>query len=911
MLQEVWRELSPLLDQALELDAESRERWLEELDRRKPHLAREIRGYLAEEREVDRQQFLGVQAYAGLFGTSPSLSGQRVGPWVLDRPLGRGGMGTVWLARRDDGRFEGQAAVKLLNISFIGQDGEVRFRREGTVLARLSHPGIARLLDAGITPGGQPYLVLEYVPGERIDDYCDAKRLTPNERLVLCRQVLDAVAHAHASLVVHRDLKPSNILVTSDGTVKLLDFGIAKLVADDESRTETTAAGLSGLTPEYASPEQIRGGDVTTATDVYSLGVLLYRLLTGRHPTGWNGKSPAEFFTAITDTEPLRPSDAVITPTAADPEAVTQAQSRGGSPDRLRRLFRGDLDNILVKALRKSPAERYPSVAALGDDIARYLRHEPVSARPDSVAYRARKFVRRHRVAVITAVGMVVALTTATIVTTRQLAEARRQRDRALFQRERAEASSEFLNQLLSSVDPRGNPFTLRDLLDRGVSMLEKDYADRPALVARMLFEFAGRYVDIGDRDRLDTLMAHAIDFASRGGDPDLYAGIMCGRVDDLARRGQIEEAKALLARAHAEQAKVKPEDRGQRFGISCRYGSASLARAENKPDSAIAIMGSIVRMLEEQGDTNSTRLVTNLSEYGLQLLTAGRAKEAYTAYHRSVTVLDRLGRTNTTTSLVNRHNLSETLARMGELLAADSIEHDVVVRWRTIDADTVGPPAILRSLARYHWTLAHHDSAVYWYRRALLREGTPGADDIMRMVRTELAQVYVEQHRLDEVRTLLAWLERSKLPTAPTSAQVVRSRLLRAEGKRDSALTVVAEILERQGYPEKPATFNQLASLLFAATCALELSRLQEAEAYARQSLAVARANERTPRSNSWVGESLLILARIRLATGDRDGARTLAEQAIAPLIHGLGATHPSVEQAKELAGTVEAGRT
>ena len=180
MLQEIWRELSPLLDQALELDPESRERWLDELEKRKPLLAREIRAYLAEEGEVERQKFLGVQAYAGLFGTSPTLSGQRVGSWVLDRPLGRGGMGTVWLARRDDGRFEGQAAVKLLNVSFIGQDGETRFRREGTVLARLSHPGIARLLDAGITAGGQPFLVLEYVPGERIDEYCDARTLPPN-----------------------------------------------------------------------------------------------------------------------------------------------------------------------------------------------------------------------------------------------------------------------------------------------------------------------------------------------------------------------------------------------------------------------------------------------------------------------------------------------------------------------------------------------------------------------------------------------------------------------------------------------------------------------------------------------------------------------------------------------------------
>jgi tetratricopeptide (TPR) repeat protein len=291
--------------------------------------------------------------------------------------------------------------VKLLHLALLGEGGDVRFRREGTLLARLTHPRIARLLDAGVTSTGQPYLVLEYVEGARIDRFADDRRLDLVGRLELFLQVAEAVAHAHANLVIHRDLKPSNILVGTDGTVKLLDFGIARLLEENASGQATlTGLAAQALTPEYAAPEQARGEPVTTGTDVYALGVLLYLLLTGRHPTGDDCRTATEQLHALLERDPVRASDA--------------------APHRLRRTYRGDIDNVLAKALEKEPGRRYASVTALTDDIRRFLNHEPLSVRGQAWGYRATKFIRRHRWPMAAAVAAVAMLITGLVVVNRQ-----------------------------------------------------------------------------------------------------------------------------------------------------------------------------------------------------------------------------------------------------------------------------------------------------------------------------------------------------------------------------------------------------------------------------------------------------------------------------------------------------------
>jgi Tfp pilus assembly protein PilF len=386
---ELLARLAPLVEQALDLAPPDREGWLAALRRDDPGLAAEVEAVLGGERELQESSFLH-DPLGPLADPIPSLEGRRIGAYTVERPLGQGGMGSVWLARRSDGRYDALAAIKLLNLALVDRVGSARFRREGSALARLSHPNVARLLDAGVTDAGQPYLVLEYVEGARIDRYCAERRLDPPARLRLFQQVLAAVAQVHAQRMVHRDLKPSNILVTADGTVKLLDFGIAKLLEDGGAAGEpSTLTELAGnpLTPEYAAPEQLAGEATTPATDVYALGVLLFLLLAGRHPVLEGGRTPGERLRAILAREPARLSAAVSEEAAA---------TLGAPLAELRRLYAGDLDHVAARALHPRAAERYATIEAFAEDVRRVLAGEPVAARPPSRGARARRFLGRH-----------------------------------------------------------------------------------------------------------------------------------------------------------------------------------------------------------------------------------------------------------------------------------------------------------------------------------------------------------------------------------------------------------------------------------------------------------------------------------------------------------------------------------
>jgi tetratricopeptide (TPR) repeat protein len=492
---ERWRVLSPYLDQALDLEIEDREPWLASLRLEDPSLATELEGLLDEREALKDSGFL--EGTADVVAPPPSLAGLRVGAYTLVSPIGRGGMGTVWLAERNDGRFTRNAAVKLLNTALIGRSGETRFKHEGSLLARLTHPHIAHLIDAGVTSMGQPYLVLELVEGEHIDQYCTRLSLGVEARIRLFIDVLEAVAHAHGNLIVHRDIKPSNVLVRSDGVVKLLDFGIAKLLESDgdASGPALTLDGGRALTPEYAAPEQLTGGAITTATDVHALGVLLYVLLGGRHPAA-GSESAADLVRVIVETDPPRLSDA--------------------APNG--KVYRGDLDNILAKALKKRPDERYASVTAFADDLRRYLRHEPVSARPDTLVYRTAKFLRRHAAAVaITAAVLVVIASLIGFYTARLAAE----RDRARLEAEKSAKMSELLTSLLTGADPyatRDREPTVQNILFAGAERVQKELGDQPELKAEMLTVIGRVYQRLGMLDTAGPLLEEALSIGRRAG---------------------------------------------------------------------------------------------------------------------------------------------------------------------------------------------------------------------------------------------------------------------------------------------------------------------------------------------------------------------------------------------------------
>ena len=490
---ERWRLLSPYLDEGLELPPGRRAGWLAAIAERDAELAAQLQAMLAEHELVHQERFLDRAVLDPQMVARATLSGQVLGAYRLESLIGQGGTGSVWLADRCDGRFEGRAAVKLLNLSLMGRAGEQRFKREGTILARLRHPHIAQLADAGVSAAGQPYLVLEHVDGQSIDAYCDSHRLNIETRLRLFIDVLDAVAHAHTNLIVHRDIKPANVLVSHDGHVKLLDFGIAKLLEPEAGWEAVTREGGRALTPEYAAPEQLSGGAVTTATDVYALGVLLYVLLTGQHPAGRAVESPATLVRAIVETDPPRPSDAV--------------------EGRLQRTLRGDLDTIVAKALKKNTADRYPSVTALADDVRRYLRHEPISARPDTLRYRMTTFVRRHAGGVTAAAAAVIVIAALTMVHTWSLAA---ERDRAQREAVKAVKVSELMMGLLTSADPYASRSTsrepsVRDLLDRGAGQALTDLGGEPDLQAQMLTMMGRTYRRLGVFDKALPLLEQAL----------------------------------------------------------------------------------------------------------------------------------------------------------------------------------------------------------------------------------------------------------------------------------------------------------------------------------------------------------------------------------------------------------------
>jgi serine/threonine protein kinase len=537
---ERWRAASPHLDQLLDTSPAERAARLDALRQTHPQIADDVRVMLSAHDEVVDRQFLETPAQVPP-GAGPGV-GTVVGAYRLVSLIGHGGMGSVWLADRADGRFEGKAAIKLLTSSFMERAGEHRFRREGTILARLTHPHIARLVDAGVTGTGRPFLVLEYVPGAHINDYCRAQALTVEQTLALLLDVLSAVAHAHANLIVHRDLKPSNVLVTTDGQVKLLDFGIAKLIhAEGEPDTEALRTREpGGLTPRYASPEQMLGQPVTTATDVYALGVLLYELLAGHHPAGDGPLAPADLVRSIVEQDAPPVSSAV-----ADPAR--------------RRTVAGDLDRIVAKALSKEPGDRYATVNAFADDIRRFLRHEPITARPDTWSYRTVRLIRRQR-RVLGAAAIMVLL--AAGLTTYYAIQLKRERDRATLEAQKAQRVSQLMTNLLTGADPFRDPGpegpTVLALLDAGAERIDAELGDQPSLRAEMLTIIGRVYARMGRHDRARPLLDRAVALSrtvSTEGTVALaqalndFGVLMREEGDAVSSRGLLEEALALRRR--------------------------------------------------------------------------------------------------------------------------------------------------------------------------------------------------------------------------------------------------------------------------------------------------------------------------------------------------------------------------
>ena len=512
---ENWQQLKRLFHTALELGPEERTAFLTEACDGDDELRNRVEKLLASYENAG--SFLASPAIVDAGVISPVAEtesdgsndriGQRIGPYEILREIGHGGMGTVFLAVRADDQYRKEVAVKIVN---KGMDTDTILRRfvmERQILANLEHPNIARLLDGGTTVDGLPYFVMEYVEGETIIRYCDQHRLHTLERLQLFRQVCSAVQFAHQNLIVHRDLKPSNIIVTADGTPKLLDFGIAKLLGSDLPEATATVGRL--LTPEYASPEQLRGLPITTTSDVYSLGVVLYELLTGHRPFNFESRSPEEVARLITAGEPIKPS-VIITHTnsarhtddvehrSITPEAISHM--RDGNVDKLRRRLAGDLDIILLKALRKEPERRYAAVQDLSADIQRHLTGLPVLAREDTFAYRAGKFIQRNTASVAAAAVVAITLFTASVVTTWQATVARRERAKAERRfKDVRNLTNSFLFEFHDAIADLNGATNAREMVVKKAQEYLSSLAQEAGEDRELLWELSTAYLKLGD----------------------------------------------------------------------------------------------------------------------------------------------------------------------------------------------------------------------------------------------------------------------------------------------------------------------------------------------------------------------------------------------------------------------------
>ena len=816
-----WRRMRGLFEELVDVSPERRRRALVEVADDDPELAREVRSLLLSSEEaasmLDDAMAGALASAVGEREDGELAPGTRVGPYALEREIGRGGMGVVFLATRADRAYRSAVAVKVLRASFADAELRARFRTERQILADLDHPNVARLLDGGATPSGRPYLVMEHVDGVPITEFCDRRRLDTEARLGLFLEVCEAVGFAHRNLVVHRDLKPANILVTAEGDPKLLDFGIAKLLEPERSAhtVAATEAGARLMTPGYASPEQILGEPVTTATDVYSLGILLYELLAGRLPWEQDETLPEAVRRVLAEGVPRPPSTAVTLPASGRSSSTTGtttitaeqvAAARRAQPGPLRRRLRGDLDDIVLMALRREPERRYASVDHLAEDLRRHLAGLPVSARPSTVLYRAHKFVRRHREAVAIAASLAVLLASLVAFYTLRL---RQERGQAEDEAEKARRVAEFVVDLFEVSDPsrsRGETITARELLDQGQRRLSGLDAE-PKIQSAMMNTIGNVYRTLALYDEAEPMLEGALERRLR-----LAGGAASPEVaESLQSLGRLRGAQGDSVTAEALQRRAL--DTWQALSVE---GSAELARSWDDLGAALFDRGDYaaaeaahreaLEVWRARGAGSRKERADSLDRLAAALHEQGRYQDAERHYREALAirlVVHGEGSLEVSDSHSNLGNLLRFVDRPAEAEAAHR-------RALEIRRDVLGPehPNLTTSLNSLAVLLASQgrlEEAVPLFEEALdIRVRSLGPDHPrVGVPLTGLADAYRRLGRLDDAETLFRRsieLHRASLPAGhPFIAHplVGMGTTLAASGDHDAAARLYREALE------------------------------------------------------------------------------------------------------------------
>ena len=801
-----------------------------------------------------------------------SVRGQRVGPYRLLDVVGQGGMGQVYLAERADDEFEQRVAIKMVHWLGAAPEQVERFQLERQILANLEHPNIARLLDGGRTETGAPYLVMEYVDGESILDFAGARELTLDERIGLVLALCDAVQYAHRKLVVHRDIKPSNVLVTADGTPKLLDFGIAKLM-DPVGDIPVTREDMRIMTPEYASPEQMLGEAVTTSTDVYGLGLLLYQLLTGAMPFDVGSRTSPEIRELICHTEPTLPS---------------RAAAAAGRSRRVPRL-EGDLDNIIMMTLRKDPARRYDTVRQLADDLRNYQSSLPVRACGDSWSYRAGKFLRRHRAAVASIVVVVVAVTLLTIVYTMRLAD---ERNTARLEAARAEEVAEFLTGLFAEANPRNNlgePMSARQMLDAGASRIIDELAAQPDLQAALMVTIGQSYHEMWENKAARDYLERAVGVAETTLGNKHADVISLKRLlgISLTQLGAPGDAQTL----HDANYEILVEEHGA-GSLEAATELRQLAVTDNKRgnhERAESRFGEAIGILRSRGDAALDELAATLLDYGSLLRWLDRGEEEEPLLLEALSIRERrYGKEHPDYAAVV-NNIGNHYFRRGEVaIAARYMEEHVDLQRKLVGKDGVPYGNALANFSSLQLaqgktdaSLATLDKAIGIFAKGYGPESIPYAFAL-----ENKANILIRFKRFDEAdplfRETLAIIGKHHGEDHKEYAftQSNYGGMLLEAGRHAEGEVQLREAVTKFSSAMSPDYSRTMLAQTKLAQCLWPQGKLDEA-------LEVASAAEATARSvftepHSKLGQALRVLATVHRERGEYEQADALYRETI-----------------------------
>lgn len=848
---ERWQRIETIFNEALDRPADERAAFVRARCEDDDALYAEVMALLAADESPHSLLDASAIDAVDLPGDDDAAAGTLVGAYRIIRRIGSGGMGAVYLAERADGQFEQKVALKLIKRGMDSDAILARFRSERRILARLQHPGIARLLDGGVADDGRPYFTMEYVDGVPITEYCSRHALPLTQRLQLFRDVCAAVQYAHGNLVVHRDIKPGNILVTSDGVPKLLDFGIARLIDDHEEGL--TRSGQRVMTPAYASPEQVRGEPVTTASDIYSLGVILYELLCERHPHRESTSTPAEVERAITTSPVERPSK---------------------SAPRWRRQLEGDLDTICLMALRKEPARRYASAVQLSNDIQRHLTGRTVSARPDTLRYRLGKFVGRNRANVALGAGVVVAAATLTAFYAHRLAH---ERDLARLGERKAAAVSEFLTGLFASADPYqslGKALTAREMLDTGRKRVHTELAGQPRVLADMLSTIGLAYRNLGLYDEARSAMGEALEVRQRVLDPnDRDVVLAMAELADInTSSGDYTTAEKLARDAVSRARKLRDDPRP--LAESVGY-LATVLNLEGRYNEAEPFYRESIQAWQSVEGPRSPQASIIMNNLALMYHEESRYVDARTLFEQALSIQETAFGKRHPEMASTRYNYAQLLADDGQLEAARALWDDVLATDRALYPE--GHPNIAYTLSAYGRLLVRtgdFEKAERLQREALdirrkyLGETHP---DVAYSLGS-LGSVVYERGRYNEADTLLREslaMHRKLHPEHPVVGNMMNQigRVLYARGDYAAAEKMHRDALAFLRSVARGEQNQVAVSMTMRANDLAALGRLEEADTLSRSGYELARRIHHD--RGLWVVGAMVDWAAIRLQRG------------------------------------------